>query len=507
MTNDTPQDWKILLQELDKRRNEASAMGGTERLKKRESKGLANARQLIALFTDKDSFLEIGSLAGGVSWNDLPKAPANALVCGFASINQQKILIGVEDFTVQGGSIGPATNAKRMRLATLALQEKTPLLMLLDGAGERASNALQRHAYAANDMQILSELSGKVPSIAVVIGSSAGHGAITALLMDVVIMLDDATLFAAGPPLVYAATGEVVSKEDLGGADIHCKLSGVAHHRVSDANAAKDLTARYLNLLPANAWTYPASTQSPPEKNIDNILSLVPCDDSKPYDMRKVINTVVDDDSYFEHQKDFGCSLLCGFARLNGHAVAIVANQPLVIAGSINADAAEKAARFIHIANAYHIPVIFLADNPGIMSGSQAEQQGTLRAAAKMYAAQTALQSPKLHVTLRKAFGFGSSIMAMNPFDKQSITLAWPGVSLGGMPAAGGAQAANLSENNAKMLAQAQASGAWTCADTLAFDEVIDPRETRAALITALETALNRRTESATPRYSVKISP
>jgi acetyl-CoA carboxylase carboxyltransferase component len=507
MSTQVPADWQALLQTLQEKRLAGQAMGGEEKLQKRQAKGQANARELLQLFADPGSFQELGTLAGAVSWHGLPAAPADALVCGSCSIDGRRVFIGIEDFTVQGGSIGPATNAKRVRLARLALQERTPLIMLLDGAGERASNALSRHAYAPNDMQILAELSGKVPTAAIVTGSSAGHGAITALLMDIVIMLDDASMFAAGPPLVQAATGEVCTKEQLGGADIHCRQSGVAQYRASDYADARSQLSRYLSYLPANAWAYPDQSENVRKKSVEALLDIVPADNALPYDMRKVLTLLCDDDSVFYHHDEYGRSILCAWARLGGHSVAIVANQPNIMAGAITADAADKAARFLAIANAFHVPAIFLADNPGILSGSKAEQEGTLRSAARLYAAQAALTSPKLHVTLRKAYGFGSSVMAMNPFDQQTLTLAWPGISLGGMPAHGGAEAAGMDDEEARRLAAAQASGAWNCGDTLAYDEIIDPRETREVLLRGLELALNRRLEAATPVLRNTISP
>lgn len=510
MTSDknTPSDWQELLQEHQRRLTAGRAMGGVGKLKKRQSSGQLNARELINQFCDASSFAELGTLAGSLSWNNLPSAPADALVCGSAKIAGREVLIGAEDFTVQGGSIGPVTNAKRVRLAKIAHQTRVPLIMLLDGAGERVTNGLQRHAYAPNDMQELASLSGLVPTIAVVVGSSAGHGAITALLMDFVIMLESATMFAAGPPLVAASMGEIVTKEALGSAAMHTGISGVAHNIASDAAHASEIVRDYLNYLPQNAWDYPPTAKKQTaDKSIDAILELIPRNVQTPYGVHPVIELLMDDGSFLEFQPRFGQAMVTGFARLAGHSVAVVANQPNVMAGSINDTAAEKAARFLDIANAFHVPVVFLADNPGILSGSQAERAGTLRAAAKMYAAQARLTSPKLHVTLRKAFGFGSSLMAMNPFDAQTATLALPGITLGGIPAAGGGQAAKLDADTTAEVSDAQSSGAWSTGDSLAYDEIIDPRQLREALIRALQLSLNRRTEAAVPVKVTGISP
>ena len=179
----------------------------------------------------------------------------------------------------------------------------------------------------------------------------------------------------------------------------------------------------------------------------------------------------------------------------------------MFLAGSVDRDAADKAARFLQVADAFHVPVIFLADNPGILSGSKAERAGTLRAAARMFMAQSRLRVPKLHVTLRKAYGFGSSIMAMNPFDGQTLAVAFPGISLGGMPAAGGAEAAGLGADERRRMLEAQSGGAWSAGDTLAYDEIIDPRELRNVLLAGLRTALSRRAAPVGPAMHSGIWP
>jgi len=494
---DLPADWAPLLADLAARRDTARSMGGEARLDKFRSLARLNAREQLEALCDDGSFLEIGTLAGALPHAGLPPAPADALVGGIARIAGRTVVVGAEDFTVQGGSIGFATAAKRLRLARLARQERVPLVMLLDGAGERASNALQRYPYAPNDMQEMAALSGIVPTVAVVTGSSAGHGAVTALLSDFVVMLEKATLFAAGPALVAAATGEAVSKEDLGGARMHASTSGVAHNIARDEHEAFALVRRYLGFLPSNAWSWPASVdvRGAGDPDPDALLRLVPRDAQRPYDMRAVLSALVDAGDTLEIQPLFGRSIITALGRIGGESVAIVANQPTVLAGAIDRDAADKAARFLQIADAFHVPVIFLADNPGVLSGSKAERASTLRAAARLYMAQSRLGVPKIHVTLRKAYGFGSSVMGMNPFDGQTLTLAFPGVSLGGLPASG-AGVAGVDKAGREEMAERQAEGAWSAGDTLAYDEIIDPRELRDALLAGLSLGRARRAGS-----------
>lgn len=505
-----PADWQVLLGEFQRRTELARGMGGAAKLEKRAAKGQPNVRQMIAALVDTDSFLELGTLVGGMSYHGEQTAAADALVGGIARINDQAVIIAGEDFTVMGGSIGHGTAAKKLRLASLALQERIPFVTLLEGSGERTSNALDRRAYAPGDLQVSAKLSGRVPSLAVVTGPSAGHGALTGMLTDFIVMTDDACMFTAGPPLVEAALGEKVSKEELGGASLHTARSGVAHNRVADCSEAFELVRRYLSFMPSSAWHSVAKleTTAAQQRPLNDIFDRVPADDRIAYDMRAVLSMLADDpEQILEFQPDFGRSMLTSLFRVGGFAVACVANQPNFMAGSITADAAEKAAHFINLCNAFHLPVIFLADNPGVMSGTDAEQAGTLRSAARMYAAQSALTSPKLHVTLRKAFGFGSSLMGMNPFDQQTLTLAFPGITLGGIPALSGGAAAKVDTDTAKLLKSAEQSGAWATGDTMAYDEIIDPRELRNALISGLELSAARNQQQLGPVATVGVTP
>jgi acetyl-CoA carboxylase carboxyltransferase component len=506
--SEPPSDWKPLLDSLAQRRAAAHAMGGVERVERRHATGRLDARQRIAALLDPGSFNEIGALVGSVARAALPAAPADALVAGSGRIDGRPVLVAAEDFTVQGGSIGPGTHAKRVRLAELAAQERCPLVMLLDGAGERITNALTRHAFAPNDLQALARLSGQVPTVCAVMGPSAGHGALTAPLSDLVVMVEGAAIFAAGPPLVKASLGETVEKEALGGTAVHVKQSGVVHNAVASEEAAFAFIRRYLGYFPASAWEHPPVLDAAEgDRVLAEILELVPADSRRPYDMHAVVDLVFDRGSALEVQPDFGASILTVLARLGGEAVAVVANQPNVKAGTIDSDAADKAAHFLDIAGAFHLPVVFLADNPGVMPGSEAERSGVLRHAARMFFAQAKLATPKLHVTLRKAFGFGSSIMAMNPFDRQTITLAFPGASLAAMPAGGGGVAAAADAEIQAQLDSAETSGPWSVADTLGYDDVIDPRELRNALLAALRTTAGRRAQAARPNRSGGIRP
>jgi acetyl-CoA carboxylase carboxyltransferase component len=502
-------DWKPLLDDLEERRSAAREMGGADRLERQRAGGRLDARGRIEHLCDPGTFVELGELVGSLVRGASPAAPADALVAGHGTIEGRPVLVGAEDFTVMGGSIGLGNASKRHRLAQLAAQERVPLVMLLDGAGERAQNAFERRGRGPNDLQALAGLSGLVPTVAVVMGPSAGHGALTAPLMDFVAMVEGGAIFSAGPPLVKAATGEDVRKEELGGTAVQSAVSGVVHNATPDDRSALDLVRRYLSYLPSNAWMRPPSRDDGDTgpRALDGILDVVPADPRKGYDVRGVIEPLADEGSVLEIQPGFGRTVVTALARLGGDAVAIVANQPAVKAGAIDAEGADKTTHFLDVAGAFHLPVVFLADNPGVLAGAAAERSGILRHAARMFAAQERIRSPKLHVTLRKAYGFGSSLMAMNPFDAQTVTLAFPGARLGAMPAESGADAARLEGDARELLEHAELGGAYSGADTMSYDDVIDPRELRNALLAGLRLASARRSQPVQPARHRGISP
>jgi acetyl-CoA carboxylase carboxyltransferase component len=481
-------DWGPLLDDLEARQRAAREMGGAERIERQHAKGKLTARERVERLFDPGTFVELGALVGTSPRDGVETIPADGFVAGMGRVDGRAVLAGCEDFTVLGGSIGAAATDKRVRMCQIARQERIPLVFMLDGAGHRLTN---RHAgRKPNDLQTLAALSGLVPMVTLVLGPAAGHSALCGPLADFSVMSQQASMFTAGPPLVKAATGETVTKEELGGPQIHVELSGVAHNLVADDDAALALCRRYLSYFPSNAWSAPPRSHADDTgtafRRLDDLLTLIPADDRKPYSMRAVIERLVDAASGLEIQPDYGRSLVTTLARLGGRSVAIVANDPGVRAGAVDTAAAEKAAHFLDVADAFHLPVVFLADNPGVLAGTKAEREGALRAAARMFAAQHRLSVPKLHVTLRKAFGFGSSVMAMNPYDAQTILYAFPGVTLGAMPAESGGRAANLDDATQAEVTATQTGGPWPQAHGMGYDDIIDPRDLRDALLRAL---------------------
>jgi acetyl-CoA carboxylase carboxyltransferase component len=493
-------DWRETLEDLDRRRQRTRALGGPERVAKHRDKGKLDARARIDHLLDPGTFREIGTLVGG-------EIAADGIVIGSGLINGSPVMLGAEDFTTMAGSIGPGGNSKRYRIAELALRDKIPLVMLLEGAGFRPTGG--HYGRSPTDLLAQTQCSGRVPTVAAVLGPSAGHGALVAPVCDFRIMSRQGAIFTAGPPVVKESTGEDISKEDLGGPDVALP-SGVIHNVAEDDETVLDDIRRYLSYFPSSAWSYPPSLpadQTTDPRQTPELLDIVSRDNRRVYDMRAVLDVIFDRPDWFEVQPQFGKAIICALAHLGGHPVAVVANQPQVLAGSIDADAADKAAHFIMVADSFHLPIVFLADNPGMLPGSRSERSGVLRAGARMFAAQTAASTLKLHLTLRKAYGFGSMVMSLLSFDDQVATFAYPGATMGAMSAAALSRASHAGEDLTAKLRDAELQASFLSAERMGFDELIDPRETRDALLASLIRGLSSRQASAEPVSRTVIMP
>jgi acetyl-CoA carboxylase carboxyltransferase component len=493
-------DWQETLDDLNRRRQRTRELGGAERVAKHRGRGKLDARTRIEHLLDPGTFREIGTLVGG-------EVAADGIVIGSGLINGSPVMLGAEDFTTLAGSIGPGGNSKRYRIAELALRDKIPLVMLLEGAGFRPTGG--HYGRSPTDLLAQAQCSGRVPTVAAVLGPSAGHGALVAPVCDFRIMSRQGAIFTAGPPVVKESTGEDISKEDLGGPDVALP-SGVIHNVAEDDETVLDDVRRYLSYFPRSAWSYPPSlsaddTSGP--RPTPELLDIVSRDNRRVYDMRAVLDVVFDRPDWFEVQPRFGRAIICALAHLGGHPVAVVANQPQALAGSIDADAADKAAHFIMVADSFHLPIVFLADNPGMLPGSRSERSGVLRAGARMFAAQTAATTLKLHLTLRKAYGFGSMVMSLLSFDDQVATFAYPGATMGAMSAAALSRASHAGEDLTAKLRDAELQASFLSAERMGFDELIDPRETRDALLASLVRGLSSRQARAEPVSRTVIMP
>src|SRR5947209_8121300 len=361
-----PPDWEETLDDLARRRRHTWAMGGPERIAKHHGTGKQHERGRTEPLLDPGTFREIGTMVGG-------ETAADGIIVGSGLVNGTPVMLGAEDFTTLAGSIGPGGNSKRYRLAELALRDKVPLVMLLEGAGFRPTGG--HYGRSPTDLLAQTRCSGRVPTDAAVLGPSAGHGALVAPVCDFRIMSAQGAIFTAGPPVVKESTGEEISKEDLGGPDVALP-SGVIHNVAEDDEAVLDDIRRYLSYFPPSAWSYPpalpvderAAPRATPE-----LLDIVSAHNRRIYDMRAVLDVVFDRPDWFEVQPQYGKAIICALAHLGGHPVAVVANQPNVLAGSIDAAAADKAAHFIMVADSFRLPIVLLADNPGMLPGSRSD--------------------------------------------------------------------------------------------------------------------------------------
>ncbi|MGX4675626.1 acyl-CoA carboxylase subunit beta [SAR92 clade bacterium H246] len=508
--------------DLHQRRQIALAQGGPEKIQRQHKRGKLTARERVNLLLDPDSFQEYGLL--GTHHNQKPGepiTPADALVAGIGNIHGRPVALFAEDATVYGGSIGEVNGIKRNRMVELATREKIPLICLLDGAGFRAQSMLDAVEGSPSIGHILNyaRQSGTAPTIGLIMGGCAGEPALNAALLEYAIMVKGNGMIAAGgPPVVKASTGLDISKEELGGTSVHAEITGMIDNVVEDDAEAITSVKRLLSYLPTNAWAYPPSTTPKKAKEGAKVLigKILPEHPRRPYDMHEVIDCVVDQDSFFATKADYGKALITGLARLNGHPVGILANQPMVQAGALSAAAAQKARKFIDYCSAYHIPIISLTDTPGVMTGPQSEREGSLKYGLGAAYALAWADIPVFSVILRKAFGFGGALMAGSA-GPQTVALAWPTADFSSLPPDSAIESAHKKELDeaedrealyAELMKQYQTfGGPYPAAGIMNIDDVIAPEETRARLIQALETSMARRTEAPRPVLRAGVMP
>src|ERR687890_1697536 len=389
--------------------------GGPERHRQKAAEqGKLPVRERVARLLDRGSFSEDGLLA---SWES-EGLGADGVVCGMGTIGGRTVALMANDPTVKAGSWGPKTVEKILRIQEAALAHRVPMVYLVDSAGARITEQVQmfpgrRHAGRIFFNEV--RLSGTVPQVCVLFGPSAAGGAYIPAFCDVVIMRDgNASMYLGSPRMAEMVIGEKVSLEEMGGARMHTGVSGCGHFLVKSDEEGIDLAKAYLGYFGSN-WRDQPPVAPPAEPAGE--LPDIPADENKPFDMQELIDALVDADSFLEVQKRWAKELIVGYARIEGRAVGIVANQPKQRGGVLFVDSADKAARFIWTCNAFNIPLLFLADVPGFMIGTQVERQGIIRHGAKMISAVSEATVPKLSVIIRKAYGAGLYAMAGPAFD------------------------------------------------------------------------------------------
>lgn len=514
-------DWKKELERLQRLRTRALGMGGPERVERQHKLGKLTVRERLNLLVDPGTFIEYGMLATyfGTSPEAEKYAAADAVVTGFGKVDGRLCCIMAEDFTVQGGSLGVTHLQKKMRMLDRATQEKTPVILLLDGGGARAvQETVEGMPYGPHHAK-LARLSGIVPVVACALGPCAGDSSLLGSLSEFIIMVQGTSMFGiAGPPVIETATSEKISKEELAGSKLHCYETGVADNEAESEEHCFNIVKEYLSFFPTNSWQEPPwkKTGDDPNRRDEELLSIVPEKYVAPYEMKKVIRHIVDDGYFFEIRPYHAKNLITCLARMGGHPVGILANQPMVLAGALTAKAAHKARHFIEICDSFHIPLIFLADCPGVMPGYDSEREGTLRVGLSVAYAAAFVRVPTITVVLRKAFGFGGTSMGAIGSD-QALVVAWPSATFGSLPARGGvaaskareiSQAADSEKSRQDFIKSIEEKERpFLAAGSLRIDDVIDPRETRPLIIKVLELGRQRRTAALGPRYKTGIMP
>jgi acetyl-CoA carboxylase carboxyltransferase component len=410
--------------------NERALAGGPERHReKAREQGKLPVRERVALLIDRDSFAEEALLANWLQ----DGLGADGVVTGVGTLEGRPVALMANDPTVKAGSWGPKTVEKILRIQERAMELRIPMVYLVDSAGARITEQVQMFPGRRGAGRIFHNevrMSGVVPQVCVLFGPSAAGGAYIPAFCDVVIMLEgNASMYLGSPRMAEMVIGEKVTLEEMGGARMHTSVSGCGHQLVKSDEEGIAMARRYLSYFPSNWEGAPPPAAPADPSGVFDLGALIPADENKPFDIKALIAALVDGESFLEIHPRWAKELVVGYARLDGHALGVVANQPKHKGGVLFGDSADKAARFIWTCNAFNIPLLFLADVPGFMIGTQVERQGIIRHGAKMISAVSQATVPKISVVVRKAYGAGLYAMA-GPAFEPDCCLALPSASI-----------------------------------------------------------------------------
>ncbi len=517
--------WAGALDELARRRAFAQGLGGAEAVAKHHGQGRLTIRERIGGLVDAGSFSEVGTLTGQGRYEDqrlvgLTPAP---YVMGLAHIDGRPVAVGGEDFTVRGGTSWSGDRKKGGQggfVEDLAHQYRIPLVNLIDGAGGSVTSITRRgHSVfpGVHGFERSVQLLGEVPVVCAVMGTAAGGPAGRAILSHWSVMVNDTShVFAAGPPVVERSLGQKVTKEELGGPAMAVKTAGTIDNVAPSERACFEMIRRYLSYMPRNVWELPPMGErtDPADRVADELRGIVPENRRRPYDMRRVISLIADLGSVFEIQPTYGKALITSLARLHGHVVGVIANNPMVNGGAMDVKAARKQTHFIDLCDCFHIPIVFLVDVPGFLVGKEAEAAATLREGMRSVYVGLQATVPIFTVVIRKCYGMAG----MGTTDKNGLDfkVAWPSAEWGSLPIEGGVAAAFRREieaapdpkaREAEIEAVLRASASpFRTAEAFGVEEIIDPRETRAVLCRFIEVARGRSmtTLGPKPRFGVR---
>jgi propionyl-CoA carboxylase beta chain len=492
------------LERLARLREEA-AHGEERAVERQRAAGKLLARERLELLLDPGSFVELDRFVRHREPSVERRPYGDAVVTGYGTVFGRKVFVFSQDFTVFGGSLSEVFAEKVCKVMDLALATGCPVVGINDSGGARIQEGVVSLAGYAEIFWRNVQASGVIPQLSLVMGPCAGGAVYSPAITDFVFMVEgSSTMFITGPDVVRGVTGEEVSFEDLGGASVHGTRSGVAHVVSPDEEACLEDARYLLSFLPQSNREQPpfAPSDDPAEREEPELDTLVPDESSKPYDMKRVIELVVDGGDFFELQEHFAENIVCGFARLGGHVVGVVANQPRALAGVLDIDASVKAARFVRTCDAFGIPLLTFVDVPGFLPGTSQEWGGVIRHGAKLLYAYAEATVPKLAVITRKAYGGAYDVMSSKHI-RADFNLAWPTAEIAVMGPEGAVNiiarkeiegAADPEAKRAELAAdyRERFANPYSAAERGYVDDVIEPRRTRPVLIDALETVLTK---------------
>jgi acetyl-CoA carboxylase carboxyltransferase component len=504
--------------DLKKRMRFALKGGGQKAIDKQKATGKMTARERIIALLDPKSFHESDLFvehAGKDFDMDKKYLPGDGVITGTGTISGYSVCIYAQDFTVAGGSLGYMHAKKITKIMDLALRLKVPLIGINDSGGARIQEGVNSLAGYGEIFYRNTMASGVIPQISVILGPCAGGAVYSPALTDFVFVVDKISkMFITGPEVIKATIGEEVTMEDLGGAKVHSEISGNAHFYAESETDCFDQIKQLVSYIPWNnenkAQPFP---KRPPKTRNFKIDDIFPSNPRQPYDMRDIIKAICDDSEFFEVMERFARNIVIGFARMNGETVGLVANQPLVLAGVLDVDSSDKAARFIRFCDAFNVPLITLVDLPGYLPGVDQEHAGVIRHGAKVLYAYSEASVPKLTVVLRKAYGGGYIAMCSHHL-RADFVFAWPTAEIAVMGPEG---AANIifkneimsAENPEEMRRQKikeykdKFANPYVAAAYGYIDAVIDPSDTRKMLLHALDISINKREERFNKKHGI----
>ena len=509
-----------VISELERRLALAEEAGGAERRERQHRAGKLSARERVELLLDPGSFEETDKLVTHRATDfdlDKQRIPGDGFITGYGTIDGRTVFVYAQDFTVFGGSLSESNAAKIVKVMDTAVRVGAPIIGLNDSGGARIQEGVVSLAGYADIFLRNTLASGVVPQLSAIMGPCAGGAVYSPAITDFILMVDKtAHMFVTGPDVIRTVTHEEVSKEELGGAATHNEVSGVAHFLAHDDRECLAMLRELFSFLPSNNID-PAprrATDDRPDREDPALDAIVPDDPSQPYDIKRVIERIVDDGYFFEVQEHFARNIVVGFARLNGRSIGVVANQPAFLAGVLDINASTKAARFVRFCDAFNIPLLTLEDVPGFLPGTEQEHGGIIRHGAKLLYAFAEATVPKLLVITRKAYGGAYCVMSSKHI-RTDANFAWPTAEIAVMGAEGAvnivygrelaqavrdaeAEEGELSDDRkAAVLAEARRervaefrerfANPYIAAERGYIDAVIYPRETRRRLIRALE--------------------